>query len=402
MGSLRAASPSGTVRRPGLDRLRVAATLLVVVLHAGIPYSIAPLPGLTWPVRHTTTSAVVDALFWSIEGAIMPLFFLLSGYGAAQSLASKPDEFLTSRWRRLGRPFLAAAFVLLPFELYVWLLGWAADGQISLRKLRSLKLGPLHDDLWGLSHLWYLEYLLLYSWMLWAGQRFGGRIRPIRFLAERTLPRSIAQGPVLLIAVTAVLIAAPEVVVGFQHSFFPVPAKFVFSGLFFAAGVAEFHRPRSQIASTADLWSISALALASALPLIHRQAAEPLVGMERIALAMCLAIYAVGTTRAAWQWAMSSNGRASAIVDGLTRASFWAYLVHHPLVAIWQIGLRPTGWPALVQFCLCTVGTLVITLASYEVLVRRTWLGTFLDGRSSSVAPANDLPAEALPVRRAA
>jgi glucan biosynthesis protein C len=398
MGPLRALSLPVHGRRPGLDVLRVAATLLVVMLHAGVPYAVAPLPGLAWPVRHPAPSPFVDLIFWSIEGAIMPLFFLLSGYGAAQTLHSRPDQFLASRWRRLGWPFLAAAVVLLPVELYVWLLGWAADGQISLRKLRSLKLGPFHQDLWGFSHLWYLEYLLLYSWLLWAAHRFGKRMIHDRVLANATLLRSSATAPMLLVFAAAVLWCAPEVVVGFQHSFFPVPAKFVFSGLFFAAGVAEFHRPSQLPWSTAAVWSVAGLLMLTALPLIHRQAASPLAGTDRVILALCLAVYAVLVTQAAWRQAQAAALRPSAIVDYLARASFWTYLVHHPVTAIWHIGLRPTGWPAMVQFTVSTLGTLAITLAGYEVLVRRTRLGQLLDGRPA--APV--VPPKTKPLRRAA
>ncbi len=391
MRTANAVSPQEMCRRSGLDTLRVVATLLVVMLHAGVPYTVAPMPGLTWPVGHAATSPVVDLVFWSIEGAIMPLFFLLSGYGAAQSLSTKPDTFLSSRWRRLGWPLVAAAVVILPVEIYVWSLGWAANGELSLKRMISLKLGPLHRDLWGLSHLWYLEYLLLYSALLWTGRR----------VLETTLLRSVAKMPSLFLATAAVLWIAPEVIVGFQHSFVPVPAKFTFSGLFFAAGVAEFHRPMRRALPTNSTCLAAGIVLLSVLPLIHRQAAAPLAGVERLVLVLCLTTYTVLILRAAWNWAMSVTQPTSPLVDYLSRASFWTYLVHHPLAAIWHIGLRPTGWPAMVQFTLCTVGTLAISLASYEVLVRRTWLGAFLDGRRTIPATS---PAEQVdvPLRRAA
>jgi peptidoglycan/LPS O-acetylase OafA/YrhL len=439
MQPVRAAAPSATARHPGLDALRVVATLLVVMLHAGVPYTLAPMPGLTWPVRHTATSAAVDAVFWSIEGAIMPLFFLISGYGAAQSLSSKPSQFPHSRWRRLGWPLVAAAAVLLPIELYLWLIGWAADGQIPLQKLRSLKLGPFHENLWGLSHLWYLEYLLIYSVGLWALRQFVERfeawqsppgsngkseisdfksqISDFRFQISNfrsevyvlRLPlsnlRSLSDFGFrisdLFAAAAVTLWIAPEVVVGFQHSFFPVPAKFVFSGLFFAAGVAQFHRPRRLPWSPRVVLALCGLMFWSVLPLLHRQAAQPQIGTDRGVLAVALAAYAVLVTQSAWQWAQSRTRSVSPLVNYLAGASFWTYLVHHPLVALWHIGLAPTGWPALLQFCVCTLGTLALTLAGYEALVRKTWLGAFLNGRPAIPAA---VPAESSdrPSRRAA
>ncbi len=414
---------SAPARRTGLDSLRAWATVAVVVLHAGVPYTVMPMPTLAWPVRHPEPSAAVDGVFWTIEGLIMPLFLLLSGYGAMSSLAKKPGEFLQTRWHRLGWPLLGAALVLLPLELYIWLTGWALDGQISWRKLSSLKLGSYHDHLWGLSHLWYLEYLLIYSGLLWVGQRWlSSRMKAV--------VQQCCTQPLLLFALgTAILFWAPEVVVGFQHGFLPFPAKFAYSGLFFAAGVAirnksvgwdktvgwdESSSPTlfalrnggTRRASSHPTLSppftliLCVGVLFRLLPLIHQQADAPLTGTDRLTLACGLAAFAVLSTRSLWDWAWSSTAPLSPVIARLAQASFWIYLVHHPLVAICHIALRPTGWPALMQCVLVTLVTLGASLLSYEWLVRDTRLGQFLDGvtRAPTRIPS-DTPAD---IRRAA
>lgn len=409
MASARAVSPSVSRRLPGLDWLRVGATFLVVLLHAGVPYTVAPMPGLTWPVRHTVTSSVVDCVFWGIEGAIMPLFFLLSGYGAAHTLHSHPDRFLANRWRRLGWPFVGAAAVVLPIELYLWMLGWVADGLISPVKFRSLSLGPWHRNLWGFSHLWYLEYLLIYSVLLWAGVRWLEK-KPVDDRRHLSNVLNAHRTTWMFLASVAVLWWTPEVIVGFQHHFLPVPPKFLFSGLFFLAGVAEFHRPSHPSWTISTKASFAAWIFVSALPLIHLQVDSPLQGPLRFVLASCLATYTWLVLAAAWQWGMSATQPASVRLTYLAKASFWTYLVHHPLVAVWQIGLRTTEWPALIQFAICSLGTVALSLASYEVLVRRTWLGHFLEGlpqRPLSPVPASSerptiAEPETVPLRRAA
>ena len=50
----------------------------LVALHAGVPYARHPMPGLIWPVSDSR-SGVVDAIFWSIEVFIMPLFLVMAG-----------------------------------------------------------------------------------------------------------------------------------------------------------------------------------------------------------------------------------------------------------------------------------------------------------------------------------
>jgi peptidoglycan/LPS O-acetylase OafA/YrhL len=396
-------------RRPGLESLRAWATVLVVMLHAGVPFTVAPMPGLAWPVDHTIVSPIVDALFWAIEGAIMPLFFLLSGFVAAQSLAARPEQFLASRWRRLGWPLLVGCAILLPVDFYVWLTGWALDGKLPWKKLLSLRIGKYEENLLGMSHLWYLEYLLIFCVVLWAGDRWLryqvkaaagiGSLSKNRECHSWLWLRCIPNIPVLFALTAAVLWYAPEVVVGFQHSFFPQHAKCIYSALFFGAGVAEFHRPMQFRLDRWWAYAGCAVLHLGLLPLIHRQALRPLVGCEKLVLVIGMTTYAVVVTHALWQRAWNSRRATPRAVAYLSQASFWVYLVHHPTVVIWQIALRPLAWPAGIQFTLCTLGTLAVSLVSYEWFVRRTALGAFLDGRR----PERKLePAIQVPVRRAA
>jgi hypothetical protein len=72
--------------------------------------------------------------------------------------------------------------------------------------------------------------------------------------------------------------------------------------------------------------------------------------------------------------------------------------VHHPVVAICQIALRPTGWPALIQFALTAGATLAVCWVSYQWLVRPTVIGVLLNGGSS----AKPTQTESAPLTRAA
>lgn len=95
----------GGSRLHGLDWLRAIATLFVVALHAGIPYMHSPLPGLAWPVHNPESSRFVDGLCWMANGLAMPVFFLMSGFLAAQAatrLGGSP--FLKQRMPRLVGP----------------------------------------------------------------------------------------------------------------------------------------------------------------------------------------------------------------------------------------------------------------------------------------------------------
>ena len=154
-------SAAAPPRMPGLDWLRAGAALAVVALHAGIPYMTHPLPALEWCVRSSERSTVVDALCWAINVAVMPTFFLMGGALAAGVWRRNPGKaFLVHRTRRLLLPLAFAVLVVLPADMYVWLIGWFTQGLIPWKKVLSIKLAsPLSEQFWGVAHLWYLECL---------------------------------------------------------------------------------------------------------------------------------------------------------------------------------------------------------------------------------------------------
>jgi peptidoglycan/LPS O-acetylase OafA/YrhL len=402
-----------------LETLRALATVLVVLLHAAVPFAITPMPGLAWPVRHPEGSAVVEAIFWGIGCGIMPVFFWLSGYGAAQSLASRGmQQFWHWRWKRIAVPLLVFAAVLLPCELYIWMIGWALDGQIPWVKLRSLKLGPYHENLWGLSHLWYLEYLWLNCALLvardwlaeWSAKRreaYGvhplgemDSARPPDVIEQRLFALWRRPGRVAFVAAAVALVLwwSPETLVGFQHSFFPVPAKFALSAVFFASGVLTFRCGRIDVTRGWGSLLAVPMLLALVFPLLRMEALGEVHGLDRVWLAVGLGGYATLMASGLWDCCARQQGPAGPVVVFISSASFWTYLVHHPLVAICQIALRPTGWPALIQFTLTAAATLAVCWVSYQWLVKPTVIGVLLNGGSS----ARDTPADSEPLPRAA
>jgi peptidoglycan/LPS O-acetylase OafA/YrhL len=74
-------------------------------------------------------------------------------------------------------------------------------------------------------------------------------------------------------------------------------------------------------------------------------------------------------------------------------SSYWIYLVHLPLVAALQIWMALLPWPGVIKFLLLNLVGFVILFASYHYLVRSTFIGRMLNGRSH--------PLVAWPFRRA-
>ncbi len=261
--------PSVKANFAGLDAVRAFAALGVVLLHSCVPYLQYPMPGLAWSVRDGKSS-FVDFGFWSIELFIMPLFLVLAGFLAWQTLQRRGAwKLVRSRGKRLLPPLIFGIVVILPLDLYCWLLGWVSEGIVAPVKLKSLKFdGGIDRDLWGLSHLWFMQYLFLYVVAVAVAAKAWNRFAILRRFEIG--PRTMTA--VLLGVGSLALYAHPEVVWGFQHAFLPVPSKWIYSGLFFAQGamLAAHDGQLSWLKSNATRLVAPAIALSIAAVMMGR------------------------------------------------------------------------------------------------------------------------------------
>lgn len=398
-------STSSASRYGGLDWLRVAASLAVVVLHAGMPYMSSPMPGLVWCTTDLAAqSLLVDGLCWGIDTFVMPLFFLMGGFLAAQSCERLgPVALVRNRTLRLGIPFLVGAVLILPLDFYVWLLGWVCEGRIIPRKLKSLKVdAPLSDQLLGPSHLWFL----IYQWIFCAYAGLIAFWRTRRPVPEpATIPIRRSPSALKRLAIVAGLFAVsvaglawdPRVVIGFEQSILPTFGRlsyyapcFVLGWLWRTSGIAGHSALGLRLVGAAGLlflpvWSFVAL-----------HVADPFSGWARLGLV-------AGFTGCGW---LAASGLFLAAIDGsrtvtplvgyLSRASLWIYLAHHPFVGLTQVSLRVFELPGPVKCGLAAAAGLAMSLLTYEAFVRGKRLDTWLNGTVRPVA------VESEPIRKAA
>ena len=374
----------------GLDALRCFAALGVVLLHSCVPYLRYPMPGLSWSVRDTPNTAI-DFLFWSIELFIMPLFLVLAGFFAWQTLQRRgPRVLIRSRARRLLVPLLFGAIVILPLDLYCWVGSWVAEGIVSPVKLKSLKLDhPIGQNLWGLSHLWFLQYLFLYVACL-AFFALAAKRYPWIKASQPSLKTSLF---LTLSAATLILCIEPKVVWGFQHSFVPVPSKWLYSGVFFTLGLMlAIHDPKLQwvkrhaprlvaptlitcmVALLLGRWQLDQWLTSST------DANQAFFSLPCIFLATMTAGSALLATLSLIGLVIRLIPSVPTSVRYLAAASFWIYIVHHPILGLTHLDLKillPQVTP-LLKMTLSFATACCLSVLTYEAFVRRSRLGQLL------------------------
>jgi peptidoglycan/LPS O-acetylase OafA/YrhL len=384
------------LRLHGLDTLRGIAALLVVLLHAGVPYMTRPLSHLVWPAIDGCPCPVIDAIVWCIECFIMPLFFVLAGFLSAGLLAlNGPRAFLEHRTKRLLWPQIAATITILPFCFYLWAWGWVADGLFAPRGFFIVGVpSELKAEMWGTAHLWFLEYLYIYCVVLWGATLLRDRMPNFEMASGQWQDRlrgridRMMLSPLkpLLPAIPCALILYrdPRIVLGFYQTFLPVASKLLYYAIYYFTGVSIHRHHRSlflQARYGKRFLAAAAALFALVLPAIHQYQTAGLTGFSRAYLAVMLALFAWLATYGLLGSFLLARRGYNAVTKYLAEASYWVYLIHLPFVVLAQIALAPAPIPALLKFAVSGAATTSLALLTYQAFVRYTRVGELLNGQ---------------------
>ncbi len=395
------------VRLHALDAVRGGALVLGVLFHACLPYLLGPQ---LWIVRDTPSEALTVA-FFVLHIFRMTIFFLLAGFFARMLVERRGlGGFVRNRLVRIATPLVV--FWPLVFAAIVAVLIW-----VSLRTYGLAAAGaepppsPLTVEAWPLTHLWFL-YVLLY---FYAGAL---ALRVLAALVDRRgALRARLLDPVVRLAagpaaamflgapVCAALYFTPDWMMWFgiptpDTGLIPNPTALACYGVAFGFGWLVSRQP-DLLQVWAKHWlanlglgiacTIACLAVVGVTPMIAP--AEP--GIEKV---MYAALYAL----AVWGWTLGLVGlavralrRENATVRYLADASYWIYIVHLPLLLVLQAVIQPLGWPWFASYPTVVAIAFALMLASYELLVRYSFVGAILNGRKRR-------PAKAAPILAAA
>lgn len=383
-------------RLHALDAVRAFALLAGVALHASMAY----LPGLPnfalTPAPEHAKSAALGVMLFAIHLFRMTTFFVIAGFFARQMLLSKGVKgFIRNRLMRILVPLVAGwPLVIASFAgLWIWGLHIASHGGPLPKPPAAAHSVPLA---FPLTHLWFLYVLLeLYVAMLLLRGLVvmvdrKGRLRAaMAGLFALTVRSGLA--PVLFAAPTAVLLASmpgwtPAMGIPTPDSnLIATPGAAVAYFLAFAGGWMLQKRVEL-LQALASAWSIN-LAMAVALGALAWAAGVPqgvaLLGFPGHGPVLALVYIAAGWSSAFALIGLATRflSRPSPAIRYLADASYWIYLAHLPLIYALNITLVGQPWPAEAKFAVVVGVATVLLLASYQLLVRYSFIGAVLNGR---------------------
>ncbi|MDP7032933.1 MAG: acyltransferase family protein [Planctomycetota bacterium] len=252
-------------------------------------------------------------------------------------------------------------------------------------------------------HLWFLWFLcwlvVVFVVVAWAVERFSWGVAsewwvvsPIRF--------------VWLLPLTMV----PQWVMGPTGGFGPdtstglflMPHIFLYYGLFFGFGALYYHCEDGAGRLGAWWWLSLPVALLFVFP-VGLECSLGIWGFRENWMSPGLYRPVSGLFQVLFAWMMTFGlmglfrtllNRESKLIRYLSDSSYWLYVAHLPLIMLAQWGVRDWEMSPIFKFTLvCGVGTGLLLL-SYQLLVRHTWLGFFLNGTRHQPSDPVSVPGE--------
>lgn len=369
-------------RLHGLDALRGGALLLGILVHAMLPY----IPGFPYLVSDPSPTVAVVPLFFLIHLFRMTLFMVLAGYFGAMVLGRRgPWRYLKDRVKRILLPTVVF------WPVSVGSLGLLAVVNVAWRDVPPPE--PVTDapgllGTFSPGQLWFLWTLMQIVVIVLVARAIVYRC----FGAER-VRRTVERVGGLLATPAGLLLAAIPYLVGLfiqgdlaegsitgPETILPEPASLISYLGAFLVGWA-LYRGHAALPRLSTHWvHYLVLALVSSVPAV----ATLMFFGELFPFPVGAVLIAV----AGWAWTYGLLGlcarhlsRERPSIRYIADASYWAYLMHLPLLVFGQILIADQPWPALVKLTVVLGATTVVLLVSYHLLVRSTFLGQWLNGK---------------------
>lgn len=370
-------------RRYYLDWLRVFCVILLIYFHTAAIFYFGSLG--EFYIRNERSSREMIAFVLFVHQWHMPLFFLLSGAASWFALEKRTAmQYITERCWRLFIPFVFGTLVLVPPEVYYRLLSNPNyhDSYFQFYPQFFNGIRPVGNFEWG--HLWFLIYLFTFSmlalplfmYLKAAGQGWLSKLATLvdrngRAVFLLALPLAVVEG------------ALRPHWPGFQNLYNDW-ANFLLYLLYFIYGYVICSDDRFEQTVVRNLKPILGIAFTSIIILFGLWESDILPErgycVEYILYQMLRGINS-------WFWVITFLGLGrkylnfnSKVLQYLNEGSYPIYLLHQTVLV--PLGFYVVQWRTGVmeKFWLLSTVCLIVTIALYDLLVKRNLVLRFLFG----------------------
>jgi peptidoglycan/LPS O-acetylase OafA/YrhL len=381
-------------RLHALDAVRGFALMLGIVLHATL--SFIPSPTRIWIIQDSHPSITLGVLFFVIHVFRMTTFFLIAGFFARLSFHRRETwGFIGDRLQRIALPLLVGWPIL--FAVMGVVVYWAASFPNGGPLPGPPRWPPVLPK-FPLTHLWFLYVLLefyvavlvLRAGMVWLDQ--NGRVRDrVDRLVGLVMRSRFA--PALLAVPIGIALCLDPTWIGWLGVQTPDSSLVINLQALMCYGTAFgigwlLHRQIDLIRILEQRWLLNlvlaTVLIAASFLLAGASTLRPRpVNYEtiRLAGAVCYALAIWTTTFGAIGLALRFLSDFSPVRRYLADASYWLYIIHLPILMALQVAVSQLDWPWPVKFGAIMLVALPLMFASYQFLVRYTFLGAVLNGR---------------------
>lgn len=384
----------GGERYHALDAVRGGVLILGVFFHATLSF----LPGAQmWIVMDQSRSIELSILFFALHIFRMTVFFVLAGFFGRMLLERLGvGAFVMNRAKRIAMPLVM--FWPIVLTAFIAVLIWAAVQANGGVAPEGPPPAPLTVETFPLLHLWFLYVLLIFYAVALLLRSVVHLIDRSGALRERIVDpamRLIAgpAAPVLLaIPVAVALYLKPTWMMWFgiptpDTGLVPNTAALVAYGVAFSFGWLLQRQPK--ILEGWGKWWLAYVGPAlgaTATAIILAGGAAPVT--ETVTPSLTTAAFAALYGFASWAWTIAIIGFAVSHLAGhspvrryLADASYWIYIVHLPILITLQTLVAPYDAPWFVKYPLILAVAFAIMLASYQLFVRYSFIGSILNGK---------------------
>ncbi len=347
-----------------MDAARATLMLLGLVVHAG------SLAASFQTITNAGPDDIAIGLSIFAHNFRMPAFFLVSGILAGLLIAKRGVAgFWLQRRRRLLYPLIAATVTIVPLTY------WVENIQVS---------GPADLFTAGFGHLWFIEYLLLFSLTLMlifqipAVRRAGNKDAPKRDLGIWIVnPGSIG----LLIALTFFIpdwFGAESSALTPSSALFPPIGLFLFYLVFFLFGTVICRYIFSAL-KWMRRFALSYLAIGVIAFAYYASFIWGGVNQEFSKLAYVTSTWMLSMAIIAIALILAK--RENRLVKYLSDASYWVYLIHLPIMVALQRWFAQLHLGVALSFWISLPLVFGISIGLYHLMVRDRFIGNLLAGK---------------------